>query len=125
MKLEQYERCLRLLSQSAVREKIQEETGLSFSTIQRIANGARIAPHLLLQVTGLYERCPICGQRVLLPCLRCFFQSHPDATCVEPIPRPERNQLLPLSVTLDEFLLEGDTDDEEDVRPDDENMEDV
>lgn len=105
MKLYQYWKALSLLKAEKDLDTIQQVTGLPVSDIIKMENGARIAPHILLQMSGVFEKCPKCGHKVLLPCYICYCREHPELTCIEPIPRPIRNQEMPLSVTLDVDLL--------------------
>ena len=107
MKLAQYWRCLDLLKQKCPLDVIKRETRLPLTEIILMSEGARIAPYILLQKTGVFEKCPECGHRVLLPCFYCFCKSHPKAYCIECIPRPERNQDMPLPVMLDVQILSG------------------
>ncbi len=105
MKLHQYWLALDLLKEGKDLEEIQKETHLPVSDIVKMENGARIAPHILLQISNQFEKCPTCGHKVLMPCYRCYCKLHKGITCIEPIPRPLRNQKMPISVTLDVDLL--------------------
>ncbi|MBQ9691789.1 MAG: hypothetical protein IJV70_01370 [Clostridia bacterium] len=119
MRLDQYDRCLEMIREGRSAEEIQKETQVPASELLLMQNGARMAPYVLLQMTGMMERCPKCGAKVQLPCYYCFLKEHPDAWCVEVVARPIRNQLMPLHITLDEQLLEG----EEEEGYDDEDWE--
>lgn len=105
MKLAQYYRCLDLLKAGMNVCDIQVDTHLPISTVMKMESGARIAPYLLLHTTKQYELCPRCGRKVHMPCYICFLETHPDATCIEVIPRPIENQDEPLTVSLDVDLL--------------------
>lgn len=113
MKLHQYQLCLDLMKEGWPLEAIQKVTCLPVSEVHMMNEGARIAPSILCQCTGVYERCPECGHKVQLPCYQCFMRKHPELDCIEVVERPLRNQRCSLPVMLDKQLLEGDYIDEE------------
>ena len=107
MKLSQYWQCLDLLKKKLPIDVIKRETRLPLTEVILMSRGARIAPYILLHKTDVWEKCPECGHKVLLPCYYCFCRRHPDAYCIECIPRPIRNQDMPLTVMLDVQILSG------------------
>lgn len=107
MKLSQYDKCLEMIEAGASLDEIQAATGVSAAEILMMQDGARAAPYILLQMSGVYERCPECGAKVQLPCYSCFLKRHPKLDCIEVVSRPARNRHMPLHVTLDEQLYEG------------------
>lgn len=106
MRLTKYYTALSMSEAGATVDDIQKETGLQTDEILHIQSGSRIPPVILFQQTNVYERCPECGQMVMLPCCMCAYRRHADAPSIDVIKRPIRNQKEPADIALDYQLLD-------------------
>lgn len=72
-----------LLSQGDLSQrKIAQRLGVSRGTVNAIAQGRRPdydRPHRLeddfVPPAGLFQRCPVCGAKVQMPCLACYVRA--------------------------------------------------
>lgn len=106
MRLTKYYTALSMSETGATVDEIQEATGLQTDEILHIQAGSRIPPVILFQKTNVPERCPECGLKVLLPCVRCSCRRYADASSIDVIKRPARNQKEPADIALDYQLLD-------------------